>query len=91
MTNTIDDGKLADLKQQRDKEKKILKDTAKQIKLETRKKQRLMKRAASLPTNDLLECARIRFSKAEAKEAAKKVKAQKGLTKEPAAEPEDTE
>ena len=50
-----------------------------------------MKKAASLPTNDLLECARIRFNKAEAKEVAKKVKAQRGQTKEPAAEPEDTD
>ena len=37
ITTSIDDGKLADLKKQRDHEKKVLKDTAKLIKLETRK------------------------------------------------------
>ena len=91
LATQVDEGKISELKKQRDEEKKLLKTTSKQIKLETRKKQRLMKKAACLPTNDLLECARIRFEKAESRAAAKKVRTEKGLAKEPAAEHDDTD
>ena len=42
-----------------------------QIKLEERKKKRLLNKVKTLPTNGLLEAARIRFMAADAKAKAK--------------------
>ena len=68
-----DESKLTRLKAQREQEKRQAKATAKELKLETRKKQRLMKKVAGLPTNDLLACARIRFANQDARDTAKRV------------------
>ena len=75
-----DESKLTRLKAQREQEKRQAKATAKELKLETRKKSRLMKKVAGLPTNDLLACARIRFDNQDARETAKRVRAERGTS-----------
>ena len=72
----FDASKLSTLKDVRAKQKKELQAFANLIKLENRKKQRLMKKFCGLPLNDLLECARIRFDTSDAREKAKKLKAE---------------
>ena len=72
----FDASKISTLKEVRAKQKKELQASTNQIKLENRKKQRLMKKVGGLPLNDLLECARIRFDTSDAREKAKKIKAE---------------
>ena len=72
----FDASKISTLKEVRAKQKKELQASTNQIKLENRKKQRLMKKVGGLPLNDLLECARIRFDTSDAREKAKKLKAE---------------
>ena len=77
-----DDTKLEGLKQQRDRKRKESQRIAKEIKLEGRKRQRLMNKCRLLPTNDLLECFRIRFENQEKRNGAKEHRLAREATRE---------
>ena len=55
----------------------------KQIKLEEKKKKRLLNKVQTLPTNDLLEAARIRFMAADAKAKVQSARESRGDVSDP--------
>ena len=65
-----DEAKLQALKSSRLEEKQKLKSLSSKVKLEERKRKRLMDKCGKLATNDLLECFRYRFDNLDKKEQA---------------------
>lgn len=77
LSDSVDETKVAQLKRKREEVKTELKATSSKLKLEIRKKARLVKKISGLPTNDLVQAARLRFESVAAKAAAKKIKAER--------------
>ena len=74
--NVGDQHKLLDLKRKRDLQKKELKKASQVIRNEERKKHRLLAKAKNLPENDLLQVLRLRCEQKDAKDRAKKKRAE---------------
>ena len=77
ISESLDEGKVVALKKQREYMRVALKKASSELRNEVRKQSRLLKKVSGLPTNDLVQFARIRFDQAAAKAAAKKIKAEK--------------
>ena len=75
--------KLNDLKETRKRQKLEALAMTKQIKLEEKKKKRLLNKVQTLPTNDLLEAARIRFMAADAKAKVQSARESRGDVGDP--------
>ena len=77
ITDTVDETKVASLKRKREEMRNELKATSSKLKSEIRKKKRLVKKISGLPTNDLVQAARLRFESVAAKATAKRIKAER--------------
>lgn len=64
-----DEKKLEELKRERKRLRSEMKSAAAEVRNERRKKSRLLNKAKHLPTNDLLEIARMRFLATDSKAA----------------------
>ena len=77
ISDTVDENKVALLRRKREEMRTELKATSSKLKLEIKKKARLVKKISGVPTNDLVQAARLRFESVAAKAAAKKIKAER--------------
>ena len=89
--NVGDQHKLLDLKRKRDEQKKELKKASQVIRNEERKKHRLLAKAKNLPENDLLQVLRLRCEQKDAKDRAKKKRAEMAAQVREAEASKDTE
>ena len=77
ISDTVDDDKVAALKKKREEMKNELKAASSKLKGEKKKRKRLLGKISGLPTNDLVQAARLRFEGVAAKAAAKKIKTER--------------
>ena len=74
LEHKVDEDKVKALRAQRDEQRKVSQRLSAQIKLENRKKKRLLAKVAGLPNQELLESLRIRFQAENKRAEAKRIR-----------------